>query len=613
MRKIFKRIKKKPILIFTVIFFTLFLLSSICLIYSILRISNIENLLRYLICALLVILIIYYFLSMIKIIFKGKNAGIIFYDIIFILLFVLMSFITVSINNIYNSISKMYKNDYSYSVSLVSLSNSNIKQKNIKNYKIGIINKDSNSELNEVSNLIIDENELKNINTITEYDNTSDMVKALYNKDIDLVLLPSEYVSIFSSIDDYKDISEETNEIINKSVKRKRNNTTDNKKSEQDPITILLLGMDSTVKDISKVTSFNADSLMLITFNPKTYRSTILSIPRDTYVPISCNGNLESKITHSGWNGESCVISTIENWMGINIDYYLKINFTALVSIVDKIGGIEVNVPYSFCEQNSNREWGSNTVYVEKGLQKLNGEQALALSRNRHPNPRCGEKWSNYYSNDLVRGENQQAIVNALTNKIVKSLNIENIYSLLDIIGTNVDTNMKINEMTAYYNVLKKLGSDENHSINFERLQISTYGKSLYDPLLRMSGMSMQIYYKDSLNAVINEMKVNLGLEKPNAVKSFKFSAVTPYKATTIGSGTYNQIDIETVPSFIGKDVSVAESWAQIRNISTTIDYKESEQENNIVISQSISPSYRVDKIDKSIPLKLTVSRKISE
>jgi len=83
MKKFIKRIKKRPILVFAIIFFILFVISTSCLIYSILRVANIENLLRYLISTVLGLLIIYFAFGIIKIIFKGKNAAIIVYDIIF--------------------------------------------------------------------------------------------------------------------------------------------------------------------------------------------------------------------------------------------------------------------------------------------------------------------------------------------------------------------------------------------------------------------------------------------------------------------------------------------------------------------------------------------------
>ena len=202
MNKIIKRIKKRPILIFTTVFFLLFFFSSICLIYSILRVSIIENILRYMISALLVLVDIYFSLSMYKIIFRGKNAGIIFYDILFIILFVICSYITVTITGLYNSISRIYKNSYSYSVSLVGLSSNKLSLKDVKNLNIAIGSKNNNNDLNEVSNILLDENDFRSTNKIIEYDNTTDMVKDLYDKSVDMIVLPSNYVSIFGNVDE---------------------------------------------------------------------------------------------------------------------------------------------------------------------------------------------------------------------------------------------------------------------------------------------------------------------------------------------------------------------------------------------------------------------------
>lgn len=612
MEKFIKRIKKKKILISTIIFFLLFTFSTSCLIYSILRVANIENMLRYLVSIVLSLLIIYLFLQVLKVILKGKNPAIILLNIAFILLFTVTSYACTTINGIYSSISKIYKEKTIYEVSVISKSNSNInKITDINKNIIGIIKEDNKEVINELSNEIIKENNLNKDNEIKEYDSSSDIINALYSNEIDIALVESNYVSIFSTIDTYKNISTETKKIASKSKTSKKE---DDKtlKGNDEPFTILLLGMDSTIKDISTVTSFNADSIMLITFNPKTYNATILSIPRDTYVPISCiNGKPESKITHSGWNGESCVINTIENWMDIKIDHYIKVNFTALVSLVDSIGGIEVDVPYSFCEQNSNREWGQNTIYVKKGQQTLNGEQALALSRNRHPNPsQCSSEWTNYYSDDIIRGQNQQLVLNAVINKAIKSLSLDKIYSLLKIIDTNVDTNMQINEITNYYSTAKEIAlNSNNNAINFERLQLSTYGKSLYDPLLNISGISMQIYYKESFNEIVKEMKTNLGLIEPTLIKTFSFSIKSPYKEQIIGTGSFNQEDIKTVPNFVGKDASIAQNWANENGISMIIEYEENNTiANNIVISQSINPTYRLDKIGNNQTFKIVVS-----
>jgi len=615
MNKLKKRFKKKPILIFTIIFFILLLFGTTCLVYSILNISNVENILRYLVSILLVFIVIYLSLTMIKIIFKGKNPAIILFDIILIIIFTITSYASITINNFYGGISSFYKETTTYEVSGVTKKDSNINDiKNIKDNKIGIISEVSKKELNEISIELINENKLKDNNEIKIFDSSIDVMNALYDNEIDVAFVPSNYISMFDRIDKYKKINEETKELIKKSKTVKKDNENNNK-DESEPFTVLLLGMDSTIKDISTVTSFNADSIMLLTFNPKTYNATILSIPRDTYVPIGClKGLPESKITHSGWNGESCVIKTINNWMNIDVDYYVKVNFTALVSLVDSIGGIEVDVPYSFCEQDSNREWGDKTVYVKKGLQTLNGEQALALTRNRHPNPlMCSSEWTNYYSDDIIRGQNQQLVINALINKVVKNLSLEKIQSIIEAIDKNVDTNLQIDKITSYYNVAKKLAlktlNSSDNVINFERLHLSTYGKSMYDPLLNLGGMSMQIYYEESFNQILDEMKVNLNLEKPTLIKTFNFSINKPYVKEIIGKGDFKATEIKTVPNFVGQNKTAIESWAYENGITLIFEYKESDKENDTIISQSIKPSYRLDKINKNETFKIVLSK----
>lgn len=608
MKKISKRIKKRPILLFMIVFFVLFLLSSICLTYSILKVSNIENLLRYLISTLIIFICIFSFLECYKLIFKGKSFAIILIGIIFAILFIGESYTCGIINGLYSSIKNIYKENQTYSVSLVALSNNNIKDiKDVKSFKIGLIS-DKESVDYKIAKNIIKENNLEASNEIVMYDTTGKIIEELYNKKIDMAFLPKDYLSMYSNINTYSNIKNDTISIISKSetIEKDDDNIIIN---STDPFTILILGIDSTTEDISKITSFNGDSLMLITFNPTTYNATITSIPRDTYVPIACVKNTpSSKITHSGWYGESCLIKTIENWIGININYYVKVNFTGVVNLVDALDGVEVNVPYSFCEQNSKREWGENTVYVKKGLQTLNGEQALALSRNRHPNPdKCSSEWTNYYSDDIIRGQNQQLVINALINKIVKNVSLEKIYSLLDILGKNIDTNMKINEITSYYKLAKDIALNNNkNAINFDRLYISTYGKNLYDPLLNMAGMSIQIYYEESLKEVIKAMKTNLELEKPEIIKEMNFSINSMYTSPKIGIGNYTQQNIDTVPNFINKDKSIALSWGEEKGINIKVEYIDTNEGiNDSIISQSIPSTYIVDNITSSLTIKV--------
>lgn len=615
MNKIINRIKHKPALVALTIFFILYFISTICLTYSILKISKIEDLLRYLISSLLILFLIFNSFECYKLIFRGKNIGILLYGMLLMILFIVECYVCGIVTGIYSSIDNIYKNTSTYSVNLISMSDSNIKELNdIKSLKIGMLNDDNDNYAHEISKEIIEDNNLDKSNEIIEYETTSEILNDLYKKNINVAFVSSSYVSMFVNTEGYENIKADTKIIYSKSktIKKLENITI---KDENEPFSMLVLGIDSTENDISKVTAFNADSLLLITFNPKTYNATILSIPRDTYVPIACLKNKsESKITHSGWYGESCVVKTVGELMDFDIDYYVKINFAGVVNLVNSLGGIEVDVPYSFCEQNSKREWGSKTVYVKKGVQTINGEQALALSRNRHPNPsKCNSEWTNYTSNDLIRGQNQQTVINAIINKVATNIDLNKLYSILDIIENNVDTNINTNQILSYYNLIKKIAiNNSDNIVAFESLYLSTYGKYIYDSLMKLP-LSDQIYYNDSLKEIVKEMKINLEIEKPTLIKTFSFSIKNPYKLTTIGKGNYTQGSIETVPNFKNQDKTIAEKWANENNISLKIEYKDvTEGTNGTVLSQSIPYSYIVDNIDKTKGLTITVANVVS-
>ena len=199
MEKLKRRVKKKPILVFSILFFIFFLVSSLCLTYSIFKISNIENILRYSIDILIIFIIAYLFLGLIKIIFKGKNPAIILYDIMIVLLFVITSYACSIINNIYSGISSIYKETTTYEVSVISKGD-NFSINELNNNVIGIINEASQKEINEISIDIINENNIKNKNEIKLYDSSSDVISALYNEEVDIAIVPSNYVSMFSSI-----------------------------------------------------------------------------------------------------------------------------------------------------------------------------------------------------------------------------------------------------------------------------------------------------------------------------------------------------------------------------------------------------------------------------
>ena len=378
------------------------------------------------------------------------------------------------------------------------------------------------------------------------------MINDVLDKNIKYIFLPTNYKLLFDEIDNIDDLK-----IIYSQEKQKENKI--NNKKVTVPFTILLMGVDSTEDNISN-SYYNGDALMLITFNPNTNNATMLSIPRDSYLNISCMNNRRNKITHSAWHGEDCIINTLNNTFDINIDYYIKINFKGLVSLVDNIGGIDVDVPYNLCESDSNRMWGSNTIYIDEGLQHLNGEQALALSRNRHPwKDYCDEAYTNYYSSDIIRGENQQKVLSAIIEKIktIKSIDIFN--DILDTINNNVITNLSTNNILSFYEIGKNI-----NKINIQKLYLNGYNSYVFDyDYINNVGTKLTLYnyipYKESINELSTTMNNNLNgnLNVINEV---------------IGDVDGEEY-INLMPNFIGSTYYEIEEFCNKHNIKLSVNY----------------------------------------
>jgi LCP family protein required for cell wall assembly len=201
-----------------------------------------------------------------------------------------------------------------------------------------------------------------------------------------------------------------------------------------DNVSILFIGIDDSSK---RGFSENArsDALMLATLNEKEKSVKLLTIPRDSYVYIKEVG-YHTKINHAhSFGGPRATIETVEDLLDIPVDYYVRLNFEAFMAVVDALGGIEVDVPYSFTEQNSKDK--ADAISLEKGLQTLNGEEALALARTRK------------LDNDIERGKRQQEIMKAIAKKAASGVSVAKYGKVIDAIGENMRTDMTFDEMKA--------------------------------------------------------------------------------------------------------------------------------------------------------------------
>lgn len=550
--------------------------------YSLTLLGSIETFLRYVVAIVLIALMIFSFFHIRKTARKKKKVRFIIDVTLSLLYSAILIFVGGNIIKAIGKVGNLTERETTYSASIVTLSTNKATSINdiSSSKELGMIQDENSVDGYQIPQQIIEDKGLKN--KVKYYDNYTDMLADLYDEEIEYIFLPSGYQSMFTSIDAYKDITEETKVIYtqNKSVKQEVSAG----KSLKEPFTILLMGIDSDTNDLSQSSSFNGDSLMLITFNPTTLNSTILSIPRDTYVPIACfNGKRKNKITHAAWQGEQCMMDTITGFTGIPIDYYIKINFKGAVQLVDALGGIDAEVPIGFCEQNSDRAWGENTICVDAGYQHLNGEQALAWARHR--------KSAGF--DDFVRGQNQQLVVKAMLNKLKDVRDLDTVYKILDTVGNNMATNMTTSEILSLYNIGKDVLTRTKDMavedvLSMQHLYISGADASIYDySTINGQGTRMRLYnfvpYQESLDAVIEAMKINLGMISPKMTKTFSFDASVPYEENIIGKMSKGSTNLTLLPDFTGDSVSYVQSYGSSHGIRIIVNGNGSR-----VVSQSV-------------------------
>ncbi|EEL52172.1 LytR family transcriptional regulator [Bacillus cereus] len=220
-----------------------------------------------------------------------------------------------------------------------------------------------------------------------------------------------------------------------------------------DNVSVLIMGVDeSDLREKSYGKATRTDALLLATINKNDKSVKLVSIPRDSRVYIKSRDKYD-KITHAHvFGGVDSTIDTVENFLDVPVDYYVKFNFKSFIKIVDSLGGIDVDVPVEFTEQNSKDEAGA--IHLEKGRQHLNGEEALALARTRH------------IDSDYMRGQRQQLVLEAIAQKALSLNSINKIGGLLDAVENDLKTNLTFDDMMTI--TKNTMGSD----LKMDKLQV---------------------------------------------------------------------------------------------------------------------------------------------
>lgn len=324
-------------------------------------------------------------------------------------------------------------------VSVVTLNSSGLEDVNsLEGSKLGVL-KTIGNEATKKSLTDLKKNNVTY--TKKTYDNMLGMLKALYDGEVDAIVLNEAYRSNVCDLEDYTNFNNDT-KVIHKTVYYTKENSSSLAVSDitSKPFNILISGNDSFG---SLDENARSDVDMLVTINPVTSTILLTSIPRDSYVKevcndYACNYGAYDKLTHTGIYGVDTTKDTIENMLDIDINYVYRVNFTSMIDIVDALGGVDVTVPEGMAV--SKFYTNSNLEGVHEGENRLDGKRALAYSRERKA----------YLDGDLQRARNQQQVLQAMFKKATSPEIIKNYTSLLKALVGAFDTNMTTQEITSF-------------------------------------------------------------------------------------------------------------------------------------------------------------------
>ena len=419
--------------------------------------------------------------------------------------------------SVYNSLNRMAINQHVTNFSLVTMANSEIETvDDLQGKVIGLLHLSDPGIMSSIEETLA-ENDLNTVNEMVEYNSPLELIQDLYMGEIDVMIIGSNFISIFSEQEQFRDIETDTRILKTFSIIREiAIDVNADASLTEDSFTVLLLGTNSMLE--GNIDAGQVNILMLMTVNLQNLSVTLTSVPRDSYVFVPCLG-MYDKLSHSHVGGTPCVIDTVENLFDMEIPHHVKINFRGMVELVDTLGGITVDVPVTFTEQNSWRQFGEHMITVEKGLQTLNGEEALALARHRKSLPT---------GSDLDRIPHQQLILEALIRELSEEVEtINELVSLINVLGHNVETSFSINDMTSVAQYLLELlptfgGGNPLDYIHMMNMVLNgQFGEKM--TIWESFPLSMFFPYQESIAEARTLMQINLGERDPEFKFAFAF------------------------------------------------------------------------------------------
>lgn len=267
-----------------------------------------------------------------------------------------------------------------------------------------------------------------------EYEGLTQMADALRNDDVGVIVLNQAFLTLYEEADGYETFPDEIRELATKQLKHAipstvqeegqketEQKTASSQQDSSDVIHIYISGSDTRSSTLAGRS--NSDVNIIASINPSEKKILLLTTPRDYYVPLSISGGVPDKLTHAGIYGVQVSMDTLSMLYEIPIDYYFRMNFVGFVDIIDALGGVDVYSEYDF---------DAGGYHFQKGINTLNGTQALAFSRERY----------SFASGDRQRGKNQMAVINGVIQKASSPAILTKYFSILQEVQDCVETNI---------------------------------------------------------------------------------------------------------------------------------------------------------------------------
>ena len=274
---------------------------------------------------------------------------------------------------------------------------------------------------------------------VTECDSVQDQAQALINGQVDAIIYNEAYTELMEgSVDDF---THNTKIIYEMSIETKLDLGIGTDSSlTNEPFTVYISGID-TYGEVTETSRSDVNIIAVV--NPKTHQILLITTPRDSYVPLYgpssqipeySQGSMD-KLTHAGVYGIETSMETLGKLYDTDINYYVRLNFTSLIDIVDILGGIDVDSEFAF---TTGDESGA-VVEVHEGTNHFDGKQALAFSRERHA----------LEDGDNQRGKNQQAVITAMLKKVISPTMLLRASTLMNQVSKDVEMNVTQSQLNA--------------------------------------------------------------------------------------------------------------------------------------------------------------------